>query len=112
MDLSFYHTAIARLVKCGTQVSQTVGRDQTSLVFGKSGCHMHRSDIGQAVMVNHNISLIETKIDSDNIQRIFVYYTYNRTQLYTISPSSTVGIQLHVLAETCSCIPTILLGEI
>ena len=66
----------------------------------------------QAVMVNHNISLIETKIDSDNIQRIFVYYTYNRTQLYTISPSSTVGIQLHVLAETCSCIPTILLGEI
>jgi len=63
MDLSFYHTAIARLVKCGTQVSQTVGRDLTPLVFGKGGWHMHRSDNGQALMVNHNISSIETKID-------------------------------------------------
>jgi len=72
MDLSFYHTAIARLVKCGTQVSQTLGRDQTSLVFGKSGSHMHRSDIGQALMVNHNISSMETKINSVNIQIRFI----------------------------------------
>lgn len=72
MDLSFYHTAIARLVKCGTQVSQTVGRDQTSLVFGKSGWPMHRSDIGQALMVNHDISSIETKIDSVNVQLRFI----------------------------------------
>jgi hypothetical protein len=68
MDLSFYYTAIARLVTCETQVSQTVGRDQTSLGFGRSWCNMHRSDIGQTLMVNHNISWTETKIDSVNLQ--------------------------------------------
>ena len=72
MDLSFYHTAVARNVKCGTQVSQTVGKDQTSLGYGRSGWHMHRSDIGQALMVNHTIRWIETKIDSVNVQVRFI----------------------------------------
>jgi len=33
---------------------------------------MHRSDNGQALMVNHNISSIETKIDYVNIQLRFI----------------------------------------
>jgi hypothetical protein len=55
MDLSFYHTAIASLVKGETQVSQTVGRDQTTLGLAA----VDRSDIGQTLMVNDNISWID-----------------------------------------------------
>ena len=93
MDVSCYHTAIARLVKCGTQVSQTVGRDQISLVLGKSGWHMHRSDNGQSLVVHHNISLIETKIDSVNIQLRFIPTLHACTHTHTHTHSICVLLQ-------------------